>query len=425
MKVLLIGSGGREHSLAWKIAQSPQLTQLYTLPGNPGTAVVGINVEANPENLQSVIEQARKLNIDLVVIGPEGPLAAGLGDVLREAGVAVYGPSQKAAQLESSKAFAKDFMLRHDIPTAKYQAFTDFESALSYIRQFAFDEGTMPVIKASGLAAGKGVILPETTQEAEIALKKIMIEKSFGKAGSEVIIEERLVGPEVSILAFTDGKTIVPMPPAQDHKRLLDGDLGPNTGGMGVFSPSPIAPPEFVDWVVKHVLQPTIDGLRAESMAFIGTIYAGLILTENGPKNLEFNCRFGDPETQVILPLLDSDILEIFLACAQARLADVSKSIRWKDSAAVCVVLASKNYPNSSTMGHAIFGLENLPEGVVPFHAGTASQNGSLVTNGGRVLGISSTGSTLSVARGLAYQAVGKVKFEGMQYRQDIAKGIS
>jgi len=424
MNVLLIGSGGREHALAWKIVQSPQLKQLFTLPGNPGTAELGTNLNGSPEDLSFVVDLSRKKNIDLVVIGPEAPLALGLADALREVDFSVYGPSKSAAQLESSKSFAKDFMAHHNIPIAAYQIFTDYDSALAYINQLSVSGSLLPVIKASGLAAGKGVILPETLTQAESALREIMLEKRFGQAGVEVVIEERLLGREVTVMAFTDGTTVVPMPPSQDHKRLLDDDQGPNTGGMGVFAPSPFATPEFIDWVVAQVIQPAVDELRSDGMPFVGTIYAGMILTDAGPKVLEFNCRFGDPETQVVLPLLDGDILETFLACTEGRLHEISDTIRWLDAATVCVVLASGGYPGVYPKGFAISGLGTLPAGVVAFHAGTANYDVSIVTNGGRVLGITGIAPTMKETRALAYAGVEKVNFEGMQYRRDIAKGF-
>ncbi len=417
---MLIGSGGREHALAWKIARSPKLTQLYTLPGNPGTAELGINLPGNPEDLHSVVKTAQDKTIDLVVVGPEVPLAMGLADTLQEAGIPVYGPSQKAAQIEADKAFAKGFMTRHQIPTADYGNFTDFDEALAYLKRLSETSDQLPVIKAAGLAAGKGVILPETLDNARAALREIMLEKRFGKAGAEVVIEERLAGREVTIMAFTDSKAIVPMPPSQDHKRLLDNDMGPNTGGMGVFAPSPFGPPELADWVVEHVLRPAIDGLRNESAPFIGTSYAGMILTKTGPKTLEFNCRFGDPETQVVLPLLESDILEIFTACAGGRLHKAADSIRWKEAASVCVVLASQGYPNTYPQGLPIDGLDALPEGVAAFHAGTADTANGIVTSGGRVLGITATAVDIGSARTLAYSGVEHIHFEGMQYRTDI-----
>jgi phosphoribosylamine--glycine ligase len=424
MNVLLIGSGGREHALAWMITKSSKLKQLYTLPGNPGTAELGINIPGNPRDFPAVINKAREKNIELAVVGPEAPLAAGLADALWEAGIPVYGPSAEAAQIEADKAFAKDFMRRHQIPTADYQKFSDFEEALTYLKQLSATGEQLPVIKASGLAAGKGVILPATFEEAETALREIMLEKRFGEAGANVVIEERLLGREVTILAFTDGKTVVPMPPSQDHKRLLDNDQGPNTGGMGVFAPSPYAPPELVKWVVEQVIQPAVDGLQAEGRPFIGTIYAGMILTDKDPKTLEFNCRFGDPETQVVLPLLESDILEIFWACTQGQLNEIANSIQWKDATTVCVVLASKGYPKAYPKGLSINGLDSVPKGVSVFHAGTSDSLNGVVTEGGRVLGVTATAASMKEARRLAYEGVENINFKGMQYRRDIAKGF-
>ncbi len=420
MNILLIGSGGREHALAWKISQSSKLNHLYSLPGNPGTAQLGINLPGDPQNLDEVATLARKYKIDLTVIGPEVPLAAGLSDHLRAAGIPIFGPSQKAAQLESSKAFSKDFMTRHKLPTAEYQTFTDYRAARQFISQYSNTHPQLPVIKASGLAAGKGVILPSTIEQAEETLQKIMLEKSFGDAGNEVVIEERLAGREVSVMAFTDGETIVPMPPAQDHKRLLDFDAGPNTGGMGVFAPTPFAPPELIDQIKTNILQPTVDGMRAEGNPYIGVLYAGIILTDSGSKLLEFNCRFGDPETQVVLPLLESDLVDVMLACVEGNLTDGQHQIRWRDAAAVCVVLASKGYPGSYPKGLPITGLDSLPENIIPFHAGTKSQNGLTLTNGGRVLGITTQAETIDQARQKVYAGIKQIHFKGMQYRQDI-----
>ena len=420
MNILLIGSGGREHAIAWKLAQSPQLDQLYTMPGNPGTAQLGINISGDPYNLESVAALASKYKIDLVVIGPEAPLASGLSNHLHSSGIPVFGPSQNAAQLESSKSFAKNFMARHHLPTAEYQTFTEYEAARQFISDYSQTNPQLPVIKASGLAAGKGVILPTTLEEAEEILAKIMLEKCFGDAGNEVVIEERLAGREVSVMAFTDGETIIPMPPAQDHKRLLDNDGGPNTGGMGVFAPTPHAPQELIDQIVAEVLQPTVRGMRAEGSPYTGVLYAGMMLTSSGPKVLEFNSRFGDPETQVIVPLLESDLLEVMLACVEGRLTEIKHQIRWRDTAAVCVVLASKGYPGSYEKGVPIYSLDMLPEDIIAFHAGTKSLNGHTVTNGGRVLGITSQAATIDQARTQAYGGIKKIRFEGMQYRQDI-----
>lgn len=420
MNILLIGSGGREHALAWKIAQSPKLTQLYSLPGNPGTAQCGINLPDDPQDLESVAALAEKNNIDLVVIGPEVPLAAGLSDHMRNKGIPVFGPSQNAAQLESSKAFAKDFMKRHRLPTAEYQTFVDCKAAKQFVSEYSKTDSQLPVIKASGLAAGKGVILPETIGQAEEVLRMIMIDKTFGDAGNEVVIEERLVGREVSVMAFTDGRTVIPMPPVQDHKRLLDNDGGPNTGGMGVFAPTPYAPQDLIEQMTTDILQPTVDGMWAEGNTYIGVLYAGIILTDQGAKLLEFNCRFGDPETQVVLPLLESDLVEVMIACVNGNLGDLEHFIRWCDTAAVCVVLASDGYPGSYPKDLPITGLDSLPEDIIPFHAGTKSQNGHILTNGGRVLGITSQAATIDQARDKVYAGIEQIHFKGMQYRRDI-----
>jgi phosphoribosylamine--glycine ligase len=409
MKVLIVGSGGREHALAWKVAQSPRLSKLYVAPGNAGTSP--FNCQLPITNLPTF---ARDQNIDLAIIGPEAPLAAGLADDLRGAGVRVFGPSKVAAQIESSKAFAKAFMARHNIPTARFATFADFYDAIGYLLKVDYPV----VIKASGLAAGKGVILPGCADDAEKALRAIMLDREFGAAGDEVIIEERLTGEEVSLLAFTDGVTVKAMPPAQDHKRLLDGDLGPNTGGMGAYAPAPICPPALVDELRRTILQPAVDGLRAEGMPFMGVLYAGLMLTSDGPRVLEFNCRFGDPETQALLPLLDSDLLDIALACAEGRLAEAE--VKWKQEAAACVVLASEGYPGHYPTGREITGLESSFDRAMIFHAGTRLADGKVVTAGGRVLGVTGWGATIPGALARAYAAVERVRFEGMQFRRDV-----
>ncbi|GAB4581610.1 MAG: phosphoribosylamine--glycine ligase [Anaerolineales bacterium] len=431
MKVLLIGSGGREHALAWKLAQSSKLTKLYALPGNPGIAQHAELIPGSIADLDHIVAVAHEKAIDLVVVGPEDPLAAGITDKLQRSGIPTFGPSQTAAQLEGSKAFAKAFMARHNIPTAMYRTFTDFEEAMDYFQQCSVSSGEYsvssiqyPVIKASGLAAGKGVILPNSREEAEKTLREIMLEGKFGDAGREVVIEERLEGREVSILAFCDGKTVVPMLPAQDHKRLLDNDEGPNTGGMGVFTPSPYCPPALIRQALETAIQPAIDGMRSEGHPFVGVLFTGLMLTPNGPKVLEYNCRFGDPETQAVLPLLETDLLEIMLACVNGKLDALADHIRWKDAASVCVVLASGGYPESYPRGLPITGLDTLPANVIAFHAGTKSENGQILTNGGRVLGIAAVAPSMSEARALAYQNITKIQFDGMHYRNDIAKGF-
>jgi len=420
MNILIIGSGGREHALAWKIAQSPRLKQLYSLPGNPGTAQFGINLPDDPLDLENTARLALKYKIDLAVIGPEVPLAAGLTDHLLASGIPVFGPSQDAARLESSKSFAKDFLNRHQLPTAEYQTFTKYEDAHQYILEYRKNHPGLPVIKASGLAAGKGVFLPETLAEAEDVLGQVMVEKRFGDAGSEVVIEERLFGREVSVLAFSDGKIAVPMPPVQDHKRLLDNDQGPNTGGMGVFAPSLDPRSKLIEQITTEIVQPTIDGLATEGFPYLGVLYTGIILTDAGPKVLEYNCRFGDPETQVILPLLDSDLVDIMQFCVDGRLDEYKSSIRWKDAFAVCVILASGGYPRNYLNGLPIQGLDRLPEGIIAFQAGTKSQDGLTLTNGGRVLGVTNQAPSIDQARARVYEGIKQVHFEGMQYRQDI-----
>lgn len=420
MKILIVGSGGREQALAWKILQSPRVENVLIAPGNGGTAALGPraeNVAAPAEDVTGLVDLACAQHVDLVLVGPEIALALGIVDRLQARGVPAFGPCQAAARIESSKVFAKAFMQRHNIPTARYAAFTDHAAAVAHLHQVAYPV----VIKASGLAAGKGVLIPATMAEAEDALRMIMVERSFGEAGNAVIIEERLSGPEVSLLAFADGQTVVTMPPAQDHKRVFDGDQGPNTGGMGAFAPSPLTCAALIDDATRTILQPTVDGLRAEGMPFVGVLYAGLMLTKDGPRVLEFNCRFGDPETQAILMLLESDLVDIFEACLKGRLADMK--VRWHSGAAATVVLASAGYPGHYERGKLISGLDAVQsmEDVVIFHAGTKRIGNDVVTNGGRVLNVSAVGGTLPSALRRAYAAVEKIHFDGMHFRRDIA----
>ncbi len=418
MKVLLVGSGGREHALAWKIAQSPRLAHLWVAPGNAGTSQHGENVPIAAENATELVHFAYSRAVDLVIVGPEAPLAAGLADNLRAMGLQVFGPSRAAAQIESSKAFSKAFMQRHAIPAPRSETFTKYVTALAFLHQSVTRGRPSVVIKASGLAAGKGVIVPDTLIEADAALRAIMIDRELGSAGDEVILEERLTGEEVSLLAFTDGVTVRPMPPAQDHKRLLDGDRGPNTGGMGAYAPAPICPPALAEAITRTVLQPAVDGLRLEGMPFIGVLYAGMMLTPDGPRVLEFNCRFGDPETQAILPLLETDLLDIVEACVTGRLKETN--IRWKPGAAACVVLASQGYPGKPATGRLVSANLGETENAVVFHAGTKLQTGGVATSGGRVLGVTGMGMDLPAALAAAYAVVDKIHFEGMQWRKDI-----
>ena len=425
MKVLIVGSGGREHALAWKVAQSPRVDLVYVAPGNGGTAGLRRRGEVSPvscnvpifDNIPELVGFAADNGIDLAVVGPEGPLSLGIVDAFQEAGLAVFGPTLAAARLESSKAFAKDFMQRRGIPTARSRTFSDFESALRYLR--TFDGGV--VVKASGLAAGKGVIVADGPADGEAALRDIMLNRAYGAAGDLVLIEERLEGPEVSLLAFTDGYTVAPMPPAQDHKRLLDGDQGPNTGGMGAYAPAPVLDAQMARWCVDHVLQATVDGMRQEGALYQGVLYAGLMLTDQGPRVLEFNARFGDPETQVILPLLETDLLDVLEACVAGRLA--RQEIRWQTGAAsACVVVASRGYPGAYERGLPISGLAEVSAlpGVNVFHAGTRRDGDRIVSSGGRVLAVTGVGSSLPEALRTAYAGVAHIQLAGMHFRKDI-----
>ncbi|AME04406.1 MULTISPECIES: phosphoribosylamine--glycine ligase [Selenomonas] len=413
MNILVIGSGGREHALYWKLSESPQTEQIYAIPGNPGMdASAAIALDDHAKILRFVKEK----DIGLVVVGPEVPLMNGLVDELEAAGIRAFGPRANAAEIEGSKSFAKDLMKKYGIPTARYEVFTAAEPARAYIRQ----EGAPIVVKADGLAAGKGVIVAMTEQEALDAVDAIMEDHSFGDAGARVVIEEFMEGEEASLLAFTDGTTIRPMISAQDHKRAYDGDRGPNTGGMGTYAPAPVMTPEMTERAVEEILKPTIAAMAKEGRIYRGCLYLGLMVTADGPKVVEFNARFGDPETQVVLPLLDSDLVTIMCACADGTLADVP--IRWKDGAAVCVVLASGGYPGHYDKGQEIHGLADAEAmGALVFHAGTAMKDGKLVTNGGRVLGVVGRGADISSAVDAAYAAAAKISFKDVYYRKDIA----
>ena len=413
MNILVIGSGGREHALYWKLSESPQTEQIYAIPGNPGMdASAAIALDDHAKILRFVKEK----DIGLVVVGPEVPLMNGLVDELEAAGIRAFGPRANAAEIEGSKSFAKDLMKKYGIPTARYEVFTAAEPARAYIRQ----EGAPIVVKADGLAAGKGVIVAMTEQEALDAVDAIMEDHSFGDAGARVVIDEFMEGEEASLLAFTDGTTIRPMISAQDHKRAYDGDRGPNTGGMGTYAPAPVMTPEMTERAVEEILKPTIAAMAKEGRIYRGCLYLGLMVTADGPKVVEFNARFGDPETQVVLPLLDSDLVTIMCACADGTLADVP--IRWKDGAAVCVVLASGGYPGHYDKGQEIHGLADAEAmGALVFHAGTAMKDGKLVTNGGRVLGVVGRGADISSAVDAAYAAAAKISFKDVYYRKDIA----
>lgn len=414
MNVLLIGSGGREHALAWKISQSPLLQKFYALPGNPGIAeyaelVKNISVEDNA----AVVAFAQEKNIDMVVVGPEAPLVNGLVDALELAGIKSFGCKKDAAQIEGSKIFAKNLMKKYNIPTAKFEVFDNPDAAKNYIRK----EGAPIVIKADGLAAGKGVIVAQNLDDALNAVDEM---KNFGAAGSKIVVEEFMDGEEASILAFTDGKNIIPMVAAQDHKRLNDGDKGVNTGGMGAYAPAPVVTAEVAKRAEEKILKPIIAALNAEGIIYKGCLYAGLMIVDGAPKVVEFNARFGDPETQAVLPLLESDLLEIMDSCASGNLAD--KKISWRNESAVCVVLASGGYPKAYKKNLPIEGITKAKNlGALIFHAGTAEVDGKILTSGGRVLGVTVTAENIQAAIEKVYKCVDVISFENMHYRKDIA----
>lgn len=416
MKVLVVGGGGREHTLVWKLKKSPRVREIYCAPGNAGIARDAACVNIGAEDIPGLLAFALNKKIDLTLVGPEAPLTAGIVDAFQDAGLKIFGPSRAAAEIEGSKVFAKDIMARHGIPSAGYAVFTDPDEARAYIDKI----GAPCVVKAEGLAAGKGVIVAEDRQTALDAVQSIMVDKAFGKAGERLVVEERLTGEEVSILAFTDGFNVVPMISSQDHKRAFDDDQGPNTGGMGAYAPAPVYTPEMHGQVMEEILIPIIRAMDAEGCTYRGVIYAGLMVTAQGPKVLEFNARFGDPEAQPVLMLLETDLVEIIEAVLENRLDKVE--IKWKDQACVCVVLASGGYPGSYEKGKVIRGLDQVPGDVVVFHAGTAEKDGQIVTAGGRVLGVTAAGPDISRAINTAYAAVDKISFEGMRCRRDIGR---
>ena len=417
MKILVIGGGGREHALVWKLRQSPVVEKLYCAPGSAGMRQQAAPVDIGAGDIEKLAEFAAREAIDLTVVGPEQPLVAGIADLFESRGLKVFGPSREAARLEGSKAFAKELMLESGIPTAACEVFSDLDEARRYV---ARDRPC--VVKADGLAAGKGVILCSGRAEAEAALDDVMGRKVFGAAGDQVVIEELLVGEEASFMALMDGEDFLPLASAQDHKRVFDGDEGPNTGGMGAYSPAPVVDAAVHDAVVERVLKPLAAGLKRRGLAYRGVLYAGLMITEDGPKVLEFNCRFGDPECQPIMMRLESDLPSLLLATAKGRLREVEAE--WSDEAAVCVVLASAGYPGEYKTGMEIEGLDALDSwgGGYAFHAGTAREGDRWVTRGGRVLGVTARGDTITAATRAAYEGVGRINWDGMHYRRDIAR---
>ncbi|MBN1795049.1 MAG: phosphoribosylamine--glycine ligase [Sedimentisphaerales bacterium] len=417
MNVLLLGSGGREHAMAWKIAQSKKLTKLYTAPGNPGTAQCGENISIAANDIKKLLEFAKQKKIDLMVAGPEAPLAEGVVDAFETADIKAFGPCKAAAQLESDKAFAKHLMRTCAISTAEGQVFERFEDAKAYIA--SRDEAV--VVKAAGLAAGKGVFVCDEPSDGINAAEKIMCDKEFGDAGNKIVVEDKLLGEEASILAFVDGKNIYVMESSQDHKPIGEGDTGPNTGGMGAYSPAPVITDKLMSQINREILVPVVDGMNRHGTPYKGVLYAGIMVTAAGPRVLEFNVRFGDPETQPIMMRLKSDLIEVMLAVCDEKLDEVT--LKWDPRPAVCVVMASGGYPGSYEKGKAISGIEdaNALDDVFVFQAGTKEQDGKLVTNGGRVLGVTAVSDDVSQAQKRAYEAVDKIKFEGSYYRRDIA----
>ncbi len=414
MKILVVGGGGREHAIVWKLAQSPKAQQIYCAPGNAGIADLADCVNIPAEDVDTLLEFAQAEQIDLTVVGPEAPLAAGIVDKFEQAGLKIFGPSQRAALIEGSKDLAKQIMYKYNVPTAKYATFSNKDAALAYVKE----QGAPIVIKADGLAAGKGVVVAMTLDEATSAVEDMLSGNAFGDAGSKVVIEEFLDGEEVSVLAFSDGHTVLPMVSAQDHKRAFDGDQGPNTGGMGAYSPAPVYTAEMADFVQREVLQRTVDGMAAEGRLYKGVLYAGLMLTKGGIKVLEFNARFGDPETQAVLMRLKSDLVEVMLAVIENRLAEVE--LEWYDDPAVCVVVASGGYPGKYAKGQLITGLDEESEDTVVFHAGTAFAGQQIVANGGRVLGVTARGENIRTAIDRAYQTVDKIHYDSCFSRRDI-----
>lgn len=416
MKILIVGGGGREHTIAWKLAQSPLVEKLYAAPGNGGISEIAQCVPIAATDVDAIVKFAKENEIDLTFVAPDDPLVLGMVDALEAEGLKAFGPRKNAAIIEGSKVFAKELMKKYNIPTAEYEVFENSADAVEYVKT----RKCPIVIKAEGLALGKGVIIAQTNDEAVSAVREMMENKKFGDAGSRIVVEEFLSGPEISVLAFTDGKTIVPMVSAQDHKRAYDGDKGLNTGGMGTFSPSRIYTPELADTCMKEIFVPTVEAMNKEGRTFKGVLYFGLMLTESGIKVIEYNCRFGDPETQVVLPRLKTDLTRILLAVVDEKLDSIN--IEWYDNAAVCVVMASGGYPEKYAKGYEISGISDAcaEENIMVFHAGTKKENNKFITSGGRVLGVTATAESLDEAIRDAYDAVAKISFKDAHYRRDI-----
>ncbi|KIH77921.1 phosphoribosylamine--glycine ligase [Geoalkalibacter ferrihydriticus] len=418
MKILVVGGGGREHALVWKIAQSSRVSHVWCAPGNPGIARHAECVPIAATDIDALLEFALEQDVDLTVVGPEAPLTLGIVDRFRSAGLTIFGPSRAAARLEGSKGFSKDLMAKYGIPTAAYRRFTDRDEAVAYIR----NQGAPIVVKADGLAAGKGVVVAASIDEAVAAVDNMMIAGAFGEAGAEVVIEEFMEGEEASFFVFTDGKNILPLASAQDHKQIFDGDQGPNTGGMGAYSPAPVVTPELYEKIVNKIVRPTISGMEREGCPYAGIIYIGLMIVKGKPKVIEYNARFGDPEAQPLLVRLKSDIVPVLLGCARGEMRQ--SELEWHDKAAVCVVMASGGYPGDTQTGFPISGLDDAEkiDDLIVFHAGTASKDGQVINKGGRVLGVTGLGKTVAQAIDKAYQGVKVISWEGAQYRSDIGR---
>ena len=414
MKILVIGSGGREHAIVWKLKQSPLVTEIFCAPGNAGIGKIAKNVDISSNHIDKLVEFAVENKIDLTIVGPEDPLVEGVVDIFRQNGLRIIGPTKDAAQLEGSKAFAKDFMKKYNIPTGEYDEVTNFADAALVIEKYSYPV----VVKADGLAAGKGVFICENKEEALKVLEQLLNDKILGDAGKNVVIEEFLYGIETSILCFMDGNTIIPMVSSQDHKRAFDGDNGPNTGGMGTYSPNYVYTEEIAKRVEKEILIPTLNGIKQENMDYRGIIFIGLMITEAGPRVLEYNVRFGDPETQVVLPRLKTDLVEIFNNLLDIKLKDTH--IKWSEEGAVCVMLASGGYPNEYEKGLEVTGLDHVEDDLLIFHSGTIENENKILTNGGRVLGLVGIGRNTEEAREKVYRNIEEIKFKGSFYRKDI-----
>ena len=416
MRILVVGGGGREHAICWKLNNESNVEKIYCAPGNAGISSVAKCIDIQDSDIENLLKFAKENQIDLTIVGPEIPLVAGIVDAFEKEGLKIFGPNKECAQLEGSKAFSKDFMIRHNLPTAKYKEYTNLDEAISEIDSFGYPV----VIKADGLAAGKGVVIPENREDAITTLKEMMSDKKFGKAGDKIVVEEFLNGIETSILAFVDNDTIVPMVSSKDHKKVFEGEAGLNTGGMGTFSPSEIYTDELAKEVQEKILDKTLEGFKKDNLNYKGILFVGLMITEDGPKILEYNVRFGDPETQSVLFRLDTDLNKIISAILDNNLKNIE--INYSKEEAICVMLTSGGYPESYEKGKVISGLENLDSDIVVFHSGTKFDNGNIVTNGGRVIGITAKGKTVKEAGEKVYENIKKINFEGMHYRKDIWK---